>query len=398
MVCAKDGHGGEQMKQHFPPIEMTPLIADLIACHAPVAIGISGGKDSDVAAFETKAALERAGHTGPVILIHSDLGRVEHRASLPACERLASRLGLELVVVRRKAGDLMDRWLMRWHNNCQRYSNLECVKLILPWSTPSMRFCTSELKTAIICRDLVARFPGCTILSVSGLRRQESPTRALAPICAPQTKLTSKTFGTHGYDWHPILSWALEQVLGYHQYHGFPLHEAYTKYGMSRVSCAYCMLASLDDLIASATNPENHDIYREMVALEVQSAFSFQSGRWLGDIAPHLLEASMLAGLKEAKRRAALREQVEQRIPAHLQYVKGWPTIMPTREEAVLLSEVRRSIADIMQFSLNYIDPDAILERYAELLARNAARPGKTATSAVVAPVQMDLWQREVSA
>src|SRR5690349_8220064 len=124
----------------FPSIATTPLIDSLIASHAPVAIGVSGGKDSDVAAFAVLYALAAAGHIGPQILIHSDLGRVEHADSLPACERLASRLGLELVVVRRKAGDLMDRWLVRWQNNLERYRQLQCVKLILPWSTPAMRF------------------------------------------------------------------------------------------------------------------------------------------------------------------------------------------------------------------------------------------------------------------
>jgi 3'-phosphoadenosine 5'-phosphosulfate sulfotransferase (PAPS reductase)/FAD synthetase len=54
-----------------------------------------------------------------------------------------------------------------------------------------MRFCTSELKTAIICRELVRRFPGQTILSVSGIRREESTKRKLAPIVKVQPKLTS---------------------------------------------------------------------------------------------------------------------------------------------------------------------------------------------------------------
>src|SRR5581483_2926625 len=99
-------------------------------------------------------------HRGPRVLIHSDLGRVEWGDSLPQCERLAAHLGLELIVVRRQAGGLMERWQTRWANNVARCAALECVKLILPWSTASMRFCTSELKTAIICRELVQRFPG----------------------------------------------------------------------------------------------------------------------------------------------------------------------------------------------------------------------------------------------
>jgi len=155
--------------QSFPSIETTPLIEGLIAKNAPVAVGVSGGKDSDVAAFEAKAYLEATGHQGPFILIHGDLGRVEHKDSLPACECLASRLGLELIVVRRKNGDMMDRWVTRWKNNVERYNLLQCVKVILPWSAASMRLCTSELKTAIICRDLVERYPKLVIINAAGI-------------------------------------------------------------------------------------------------------------------------------------------------------------------------------------------------------------------------------------
>jgi 3'-phosphoadenosine 5'-phosphosulfate sulfotransferase (PAPS reductase)/FAD synthetase len=381
-----------KMMPQFPLIETTPILDNLLAKNAPVAIGVSGGKDGDIAAFETKAYLKAVGHTGPFVLIHSDLGRVEHKDSLPACERLASRLGVELIVVQRKAGDMMDRWLTRWQNNVKRYSLLQCVKMILPWSTASMRFCTSELKTAVICRDLVERYPGRTILNGVGIRRQESPNRALAPVCSPQLKLTSKTFKTTGYNWNPILAWTLEDVLAYHCYHNFPLHEAYTKYGNSRVSCAYCILSGMDDLSASATNPDNHDIYREMVDLEIVSSFSFQSDRWLGDIAPHVLSTNQLAGLREAKRRAVLREQAEARIPKHLLYAKGWPTTMPTSQEAMLLSEVRRSVADIMQLSIQYREADAILERYAELLAITAAKGHRNSDHLETEPVQQQFF------
>src|SRR5439155_3416712 len=103
----------------FPGVETTPLLYDLVAKGAPVAIGVSGGGDSDVTAFEVMRYLDSIGHTGPRLLIHSDLGRVEWRSSLPQCERLAQCLGLELVVVRRGSGDLMDRWLQRWRKNCE---------------------------------------------------------------------------------------------------------------------------------------------------------------------------------------------------------------------------------------------------------------------------------------
>jgi 3'-phosphoadenosine 5'-phosphosulfate sulfotransferase (PAPS reductase)/FAD synthetase len=301
-----------------------------------------------------------------------------------------------LVVVRREKGDLMDRWLTRWRNNCERYAQLQCVKLILPWSTASMRFCTSELKTAIICRELIKRYPGETIISVSGIRRQESTTRALAPVYAPQAKLTNATYSTSGYDWHPLLSWSLEDVLTYHRVYHLPLHEAYTRYGTTRVSCAFCILSSLHDLVQSATCPDNHDIYRELVELEIVSAFSFQESRWLADIASHLLSGETLSRLKEAKRRAALREAAEARIPKHLLYTKGWPRVMPTLSEARLLSEVRQRVAEIMELAVLYTDPEAIQHRYAELMALNALR-GKAQTMSLE-PIQQHLWSMEVSA
>ena len=160
----------------------------LIISNSPVAIGISGGKDSDVAAIATDRLLDQLGHSGPRVLIHSDLGRIEWKASLPHCQRLASFLGRELVVVKRDAGGMVERWETRWENNLRRYMNLECIQLILPWSTAAMRFCTSELKSAIIARELVKRYPGEEIISVIGLRREESTNRAKAPATKSQSR------------------------------------------------------------------------------------------------------------------------------------------------------------------------------------------------------------------
>ncbi len=350
------------------PLAISLEIAEQLAANAPVALGVSGGKDSSAMTLAVSTYLDEIGHRGPRLLIHSDLGRIEWKQSLPMCQRLADRVGMELVVVKRQAGDLLDRWKVRWANNCERYASLSCVKMILPWSTASMLFCRSELKAAIICRDLVERFPGAVIINASGIRADESPTRAKAPIWAPQSRLASKTYGTTGLDWHPILSWTLEQVFAYHQLRDFPLHEAYTRFLMSRVSCAFCILANLADLIASTTCPDNHAIYRELVAIEVLSTYSFQDTRWLGDIAPHLLSEEMRTGLEEAKRRAVLREAAEARIPKHLLYSKGWPTNKPSYDEARLLAEVRAEVAQILGLMIRYTDPDAILDRYDELI------------------------------
>ncbi|HCF3018824.1 TPA: hypothetical protein NIB55_006106 [Pseudomonas aeruginosa] len=124
-------------------VSLTPEVTALLDSNCVVAIGVSGGKDSDACAIAVSRHLDAIGHTGPKVLIHADLGVVEWRESLDGCRRLAAHLGWELLVVSRKAGGLMERWESRWESNVQRFEDLACVKLILPWSTPALRFCTN---------------------------------------------------------------------------------------------------------------------------------------------------------------------------------------------------------------------------------------------------------------
>lgn len=351
----------------------TPEIDVALGAHAAVGIGVSGGKDSCLLAFAVEAHLREIGHQGTRILVHADLGRIEWTDSLATCQRLADALDLELVTVRRQAGDMVDRWLVRWDNNVARYHDLSCVKLILPWSTPSMRFCTSELKTAVICAELARRFRGQAILSAVGIRRQESPKRRQAPISTRQALLHRPSFGTRGWTWNAVLHWLLDDVLAFLAARGFALHEAYRDWDSTRLSCMYCILGSLRDLTASTRAAERHphhaEVYRLLVDLEIASAFSFQSDHWLGDVAPHLLTDEQRAGLLAAKRRAQLRDAAEARIPAHLLYVKGWPVAVPSLDDAALVGEVRAEVAALYGWQVPYIEPEAVRSRYAELIA-----------------------------
>lgn len=345
----------------------TPEIDELICGNAPVAIGVSGGKDSSAVAFATVDHLDRIGHEGQRLLIHSDLGVTEWRDSLPWCQRLAERLRLQLVVVRRAKGDMMDRWEQRWSDNIARYINLSCVQLILPWSTPAMRFCTSEMKTAVICRELSERFPGSEIVSVTGIRRDESKGRSQSPISKDQPKLVSKTRGTRGVDWHPIAHWSLDQTLQYLKSLDFPLHPAYVRWNMSRVSCVFCIMSAMADIRNAVLCGDNHELYRRMVALELQSTFAFQSNSWLADIAPELLSDTERRRIPFAKAAAMHREEIEKMIPRHLLYTKGWPTCIPTPAEAELLCGVRKQIGKLVSLPVKHTKPAALIERYREL-------------------------------
>ncbi|MDR5776369.1 MULTISPECIES: hypothetical protein [unclassified Caballeronia] len=239
-------------------VALTPEVASLLTTDAVVAIGVSGGKDSVACALAVARHLDTIGHNGPRILVHSELGRVEWKDSGPACERLAAHLGWELLTLQRQAGDMLARWEKRWSNNVERYRDLSCVRLILPWSTPSMRFCTSELKGTLINSALNKRFPTHDIVSVTGVRRQESNARSKMAVAAPLAPLSTK--GRTSVTWNAIIEWTVDEVFTEIAAAGLALHEACTVYGASRVSCAYCIMSSLDDLRAAASCADNHDV------------------------------------------------------------------------------------------------------------------------------------------
>ncbi|WP_425953122.1 phosphoadenosine phosphosulfate reductase family protein [Ralstonia pseudosolanacearum] len=369
-------------------VGLSPEVQGMLDRDAVVAVGVSGGKDSDACAIAVARHLDQIGFKGPRLLVHSDLGRIEWKDSLPSCERLARRLGWELLVVRRQAGDMLDRWEVRWQNSVSRYEDLSCVKLILPWSTPSMRFCTSEMKTHLISSALRKRFPQGDILNVTGIRRQESKNRSKMPIWAPNSEL--KRRGGVGITWNAIIDWPVQDVVYAIQDAGLSLHEAYTKYGMSRVSCCFCIMSSEADLIASATCDDNHEPYIRMVELEVRSSFAFQGNRWLSDVAPHILPLSLRNQAQKAKEIAAQRQIIEAEIPKHLLYTAGWPTCVPTWEEADLLARVRRQVSALLGLNAQYLDAASVLDRYASLLALKEAK-GKGSAVEEVTPHQAEL-------
>lgn len=351
-----------------PPVAVTAEVQQMLEEAAVVAVGVSGGKDSDAVAVAVAKHLDRIGHQGPRVLIHSDLGRVEWKQSLPHCQKLASRLGWELMVVRRAAGDLMHRWEARWQANLERYKSLSCVTLILPWSTPQFRFCTGELKTQLIARELRKRWPKLPVLNVTGIRRQESSARSRMPVSAEMTLLKRKH--AEGRSWNPIIEWQVEDVFGEIADAGLDLHEAYTTYGASRVSCSFCIMSTARDLLAGASNADNVEVLREMVSLEIESTFGFQGSRWLADVAPELLTSAQRAAAPLAQVAARQRVLAEREIPKSLMLVNGKPTAIPSLAEATALADVRLRVAKAVGFygGLLHTTPQAVRDRYAELL------------------------------
>lgn len=359
------------------PLSMTDEVAAAIAGGAVVAVGVSGGKDSQAAALAVAAHLDEVGHAGPRILVHADLGEVEWHDSLPCCRRLAEHLGWELMVVSRKAGGLLPRWQKRWADNVERYRNLECLKVIPPWSTPAMRFCTSELKTDVIASALKKRFPRQQIVSAAGIRGEESPARARMSVSKAHVKLSVR--GITSYQWHPILSATKDQVFASIAAAGLTLHQAYTEYGTTRVSCRFCIMSSGGDLQAASQAAESADLYRAMCELELTSTFSFQAGRWLSMVNPVLLGAEGVGRVEKALAAASRRESAESTLPVSCMYQKGWPLRVPDAGEASAIAAVRREVADALGFDVRFVDGASVRERIGALYEEARARESSVA-------------------
>ncbi len=341
------------------PVIVPPEIQALLDIHAPVAIGVSGGKDSHAVAWALANHLR--GYQGPKVLIHSDLGSVEWLDSRHACQRIAQRIGWELVTCRRKAGGMMQRWESRWQSSRLRYCDMRTVAVVLPWSTASMRFCTSELKVDPITTTLKRRFGKVPIINVTGVRADESAARARQAVFSKVAKLPPGSLS-----WSALHDWQMQDVWDAIAESGVAAHEAYTRFGSGRVSCRFCILANEADLRASLRDPEAIAIYRRMCDLELTSAFTFQGNRWLSSLAPELIDDYHERNLS-ARWRHDHRRQQEAWIPKRLQFTKGWPHCVPTMEECERLAEMRMQICASYGWHSPYVTGPKVRDRYQEL-------------------------------
>lgn len=348
-----------------------------IRAGAWIVFNLSGGKDSSAAMFAVNLLLDLLGHPRERrIAIHADLGRAEWASTPATVAQLATIAGVPLTVVRRAAGDLVDRWIQRFENGKRRYEALETYHLIGPWSSASLRFCQSEMKAAVIGPAVARMLSGERIISVLGLRRDESHTRAAIPVTKADQRYAKagNRQGTIVSLWNPLADWTAADVFRAHDMLGIPLHEAYTDWGSTRLSCRYCIFASLHDLQASTAAPLNADVYRELVGIEARSTFPFQPTRWLADVAPHLLGTALRSDIARAKTDQLRRRTTEAAMPAGLRYVKGWPPRLPTRAEAEDILAARRPILARHDLRDRYPSASAVMNRFAELIALGASK------------------------
>ena len=373
------------LRQHailpeLPELAVNPDVLRAIHAGAWIVFNLSGGKDSSAAMFAVNIYLDLLGHPrARRLAIHADLGRAEWATTPAMVDRVAALAGAPLTVVRRAAGDLLDRWIQRFESGKRRYEALETYNLIGRWSSASLRFCQSEMKAAVIGPAIARMLRGQRVVSVLGLRRDESHNRAAIPVAKVDARY-AKAGNRHGTAmtiWHPIADWTSAHVFHAHGVLSIPLHEAYSVWGSTRLSCRYCIFASQHDLEASAAAPDNTETYRALVALEARSTFPFQPTRWLADVAPHLLPAPLRSDVARAKADQLERRRLEGIMPIGLRYVKGWPPRLPTRAEAEEIAAARRPILGRHGLGDHYPTASSIMDRFAELMAIGARKGSK---------------------
>jgi 3'-phosphoadenosine 5'-phosphosulfate sulfotransferase (PAPS reductase)/FAD synthetase len=226
-----------------------------------------------------------------VLMVHADLGRAEWHNTAAYVAELAQRKKLDLHIVRYSHGDLIDRIWARWAS----LNRAGC-----PWPSAQARFCTSEMKVAPISRWLRNTFPSGQVICAIGLRAQESSTRAKKATFTARSDSTASTKGRFVWNWLPIHAWTESQVWNCIRQHGNVFHPTYNL-GNQRLSCALCVLGSLNDLLNGAI--QNPDTYRELCRIEAVTGYSFRQNLWLSDLKPQLLSSETLSAIRQHQER-----------------------------------------------------------------------------------------------
>lgn len=232
-----------------------------------IVVNSSAGKDSQAMLdYVMELAAAQGVSSQKVVVVHSDLGRVEWQGTKDLAARQAAHYGLRFEVVKRPQGDL-----------------LQHVEERGMWPSSAARYCTSDHKRGQV-RTLFTRladefhggrksFAGrpVRVLNCMGLRAEESPARAKRAVFLKDEKASNGR--RHVDEWLPIHSWTVEQVWARIAKSGVEHHYAYDL-GMPRLSCCFCIFAPKDALILAGIH--NRELLNEYVRVETKIDHKFR--------------------------------------------------------------------------------------------------------------------------
>lgn len=263
-----------------------------------ILINSSAGKDSQVMLDEVVRLAKEADYPlDQIVVVHADLGKVEWPGTRELAKKQARHYGLRCVIEKRNGVDLLQyaRDRGKWPSNKQRW-------------------CTSDFKRNPISR-LYTKLTGesrykepnrfhrrfdwvedpetgkktksytgekVRILNCFGFRAQESPSRKKKAEIEIEAGRQSPF--REVVTWLPIHKWTVKQVWQRIHESGVPYHWAYDR-GMTRLSCRFCIFAPKSQLILSARQPENEELFQEYLEAEKEMGHTFKNDHSLQDVA-----------------------------------------------------------------------------------------------------------------
>lgn len=229
----------------------------------------SGGKDST----RMLGLVRRKFPDSPTYAVMADTG-FEHKKPISAADFARQRcaeFGLELIVVR---------------NPKRMY--LEMVEQRGMFPSAQYRQCTSDLKRGPI-EKYIRSLPHKVIVNCIGIRAEESNTRRRLSPLELNRNLTTRTRTV--YNWLPIFSQTLGDVLAWHWVNAVRLHPVYLpeyhKDGtvggyLRRFSCRVCIFSTDADLRAIYQN--DPEAFEQVSSLETKLGFTMRPGASLVQI------------------------------------------------------------------------------------------------------------------
>lgn len=244
------------------PILEKQQITDLVARGAIFYISHSGGKDSQAMYI----ALARVVPADQIVVVHADLGEIEWQG---VQDHIRDTITHPLQVVR--AGKSFFDMVRR----------RAATRPDAPaWPSSATRQCTSDLKRdpihKFIRQDMAARGISLAV-NCTGLRAEESPSRAKKPALAINKRLSKA--GRQVFEYLPIHHLDQAQVFALIRLAGQRPFWAYRE--NQRLSCVFCIMGCDGDLAHGAR--QRPDLYQAYLDLERETGWTMFNGRSLRD-------------------------------------------------------------------------------------------------------------------
>ena len=260
---------------------MNQAITKLIDQGAIFYVGHSGGKDSQA----MYAYIAKHVPSSQIRVIHADLGDIEHAG---VKQHILDNISHPLMIAQARDIKGNDVGLFDMIRNRRKALDAKGKPEAPAFPSSAARFCTSDLKTGPIWREI--RQEGHPlVVNCVGIRGQESPARQKKIDQRGTLNINKKNTNSkrEAYDWWPIADWNIEQVwheivnvadqLPHPAYdldykvrgNGFDfIAYDFVVRGNERLSCMFCIFGSVNDL-RNARN-QNPELYHRYIDLEIE--------------------------------------------------------------------------------------------------------------------------------